>query len=266
MKITPLRALVAVTLVSLVAVGVNHSLVRWRIRHRQPSKEFVARSDRPEAVFQHTACLNWKTDADDHFYGIAVGHVDFDPIMPDLTYEHSYSLEDGGKLIVNGTPIEYSPEKRILALNPFGQMEEITLSESEAQVVATDSKRIWESVVVPRLYQFQGLLDNGRRNGTWICLDKSGKKAFEGDYADGKRGGQWTYFYPSGEVRAIIHYQNGMRQGKWTYFARDGAQESVLTWNKDIPVERSARQVGLDFEEVVYPDGRRIGQTGTFLR
>jgi hypothetical protein len=169
-------------------------------------------------------------------------------------------------LIVNGTPIRYSNEKRILALNPYGEMQEIILSEAEAQIVASDSERIWESVVLPRLYQFRGQSENGRRVGTWTCLDMDGRKAYEGDYLDGKRDGEWTYFFPSGAIRAIIHYQGGKRHGKWTYFTENGAEELVLTWNKNTPVERAARQAGFDYEEVRYPNGNSEGRSGSLDR
>src|SRR5260370_38123825 len=114
---------------SLITVGLIHGFVTWRIHHRQPSKETVGKSYTPQNVFEHTACKIWTTDDNEFFYAIAVGHVDFEPIMPDLDYEYTYSMKCGGNLIVDGAPIEYSPSKRILALNPFGEMQEIVLSE-----------------------------------------------------------------------------------------------------------------------------------------
>jgi hypothetical protein len=175
--------------------------------------------------------------------------------------------EGRGNLIVNRSPVTYANANRVLALNPFGEMQEIVLSEAETQVVVTENcKKIWESVIVPRLYQFKGESDNGKRIGTWACLDMDGKKAYEGDYVNGQRDGKWTYFYPSGGVRAIIHYRNGERHGKWTYFAKDGAQESVLTWDKDFPVERAARQASMAYYGIRHPNGEIEGGSGKFIR
>jgi hypothetical protein len=199
------------------------------------------------------------------FYAIAVSNVDFEPNMPELSYKYTWYMDDGGHLIVNGVPIEYTRTKRLLALNPFGEMQEIGLNDAETQVVTSDSKNIWESVVLPRLYQFTGQTENGKRVGTWTCCDADGKKAYEGEYADGKRIGEWTYFYPSGSIHAVIHYQKGARHGKWEYFGEDGAQLSALTWNDDSPVERAARQVGLDYEDVMYPNGNSGGRSGSTL-
>jgi hypothetical protein len=60
--------------------------------------------------------------------------------------------------------------------------------------------------------------------------------------------------------------QRGKRHGKWTYFTENGAEESVLTWNKNTPVERAARQAGFDYEQVLYPNGNSEGRSGSLDR
>jgi hypothetical protein len=86
-------AFLAPLLVLLVLVGLKHGRGAWRIHHRQRSKEFACKSFTPEGVFQRTACEIWKTDDDEFFYAIAVGHVDYEPIMPDISYEYSWSMK-----------------------------------------------------------------------------------------------------------------------------------------------------------------------------
>ncbi len=258
---------VGIGILSLVAVGLNYGFASWRKHYRQPNGNYVSVSHKSDAIFQHIGYEMWKTESGDFFYAIAAGNVDFEPITPCFDYQYTYRMSDGGHLVINGTPVEYSPAKRILALNPFGELQEIILTEAEMKILESrDSVRIWESVILPRLYQFQGHSKNGKRIGSWTCFDRVGRKAYEGEYLDGKRDGKWTYYYLSGGIRAIIHYRNGVRHGQWTYFGEDGVQTDVLTWDNNNPVERAARQAGLNYAEVRYPNGRIDGEMGPNVR
>jgi hypothetical protein len=204
-------------------------------------------------------CRLWETESDDYYYAIIFGHAHFEPFMPTLTYAFNYDKDRGGELVVNGKVVEYSHEKRILALDPFGELQEITLSEADMKIVGTHQcDQIWESIVLQRLYQFTGRTNNGKRVGPWTCSDMDGNKAYEGDFLEDRRDGKWTYYYRSGGVRAILHYQNGTRHGKWTYFGEDGAQTDVLTWNNDIPLERSVGHYGMCFSEVCHPKAKIV--------
>jgi hypothetical protein len=257
------KLVVGAILAAVLVYALNEGFVKWRIEHRHPSKESSVSGYTEDGVLRHNECRIWAMDDGELFYAIAVSNVDFEPNMPEFSFKYTWYLDDGGHLIVNGARIQYTRPKRLLALNPFGEMQEIELNDAETQIVTSDSKNIWDSVALPRLYHFTGETENGRRVGTWTCCDADGKKAHEGDNAVGKRNGEWTYFYPSGSIRAVIHYQNGKRHGKWTYFTEDGNQLSALTWNDDKPVERAARQIGLDYGDIVYPNGHSPSWEGS---
>jgi hypothetical protein len=187
---------------------------------------------------------------------VSIGHADFDPNTPALTCIYSYNINKGGALLVNGQRIRYSATKRLLALGPFGEMVEVQLTDVEAGIVAAaDAGKIWETVVLPRLYRFKGELQDNKRIGHWVCCDAEGRKAWEGDYASGLRDGEWVYFYPSGTVKAQIGYVKGKRNGKWSYFSLDGALQDSLTWKDDVPLEHPATTKGFEFTETVYPRG-----------
>lgn len=248
-------SLIGLLVASLIGVPSWLYFKQWSIYNRQPDRECASSGYNPEGVFHHTACRVWKTHTDELYYALIVGHCEFEPIIPSFTFQRTYSMDDGARLSVNGTPVGYSHPKRLLALNPFGEMQEIELSEGEAQIVSSVKvNEIWESIVLRRLYEFKGTLKEGKRFGTWSCFDKAGNKAYVGDYIEDLRDGQWTYYYPSGQVRAVINYHKGARHGKWTTMNENGAQ-SVLTWNNDIPVERSASYSTLGRSRVCHPNG-----------
>lgn len=173
-------------------------------------------------------------------------------------------MDKGGELLVNGCQIDYSSDSRLLALDPFGDMQEIKLTESEAEIVrGSDGERIWNEVVLPRFYRIEGKERDGKRVGHWIFSDHQSRKAYEGDYHNGLRDGKWVYFFPSGALRAEIHFTKGKRNGKWIYFSEDGAVKDYLTWKDNVPVERPARQNGLNIRRCIAPDGTSQGSMGT---
>lgn len=198
-----------------------------------------------DGLFDHVQCIFWNTRSGDYFYGMAIAHVDYEPIMPTISGVISTTSKGDG-LIINGKQIDYSPAKRLLALNPFGQMEEIILYTAiEMQIIESrDREKIWRDIAVKRLYVFDGLEKNGKRVGHWVCSDTSGRKAYEGDYIDGKREGKWTYYYQSGAVKAEVNYSDGQRHGKWTYFDEGGKQTKSVDWDKGHVAKGTVRQEG----------------------
>lgn len=53
-----------------------------------------------------------------------------------------------------------------------------------------------------------GLLQNGRKQGSWVERDADGSRnTYEGPYVDGKEHGPWV----DAEGRTIIRYINGLR-------------------------------------------------------
>jgi hypothetical protein len=259
------KLLVGAILAVAIVCFLNDRVKKWRISHRQPHQEYAVSGYTNNRELTHTECRIWTAEDGEFYYAVAVSNVDFEPNMPEFSYRRTWSMDEGAALTVNGTPIKYSPTKRIFALNPFGDMQEIELNEDEAQVAASDHKQIWESVVLPRLYRFTGESEGGKRVGPWTCSDAQGRKAYEGEYADGKRDGEWIYYYPSGAIRAVIHYKNGKRNGEWTYFTEDGAQISSISWRDDEPIDRAARQVGLDYWDIIYPNKTSQGGSGSTL-
>src|ERR1700730_11253251 len=148
------KLLVGAILATAAIWLLHEGFVKWRIEHQQPSEEYSASGYTEDGGLRHTECRIWTMHDGELFYAIAVSNVDFEPIMPELSYKYTWYIDDGGHLIVNDVPIQYTRTKRLLALNPFGEMQEIELNDAETQVVTSNAKNIWESVVLPRLYQF----------------------------------------------------------------------------------------------------------------
>jgi len=245
----------AVAVVCAVAICWEMSAA-WQHRHL-PSQAWKSNQFNQEETFQHLACRTWKTESGERFYAIAVGYCDFEPVIPTLNYEDAWNVKDGGQLLVNGNRIEYSARKRLLALDPFGQMVELQLSDAEAEIVwAGNAAEVWYKVVVPRLYSFSGSMKGEKRDGHWISRDHEGRMAYEGDYFEGLRTGRWLYYRKDGALRAELNYSGGRRDGKWTYYSVDGQVQEVLTWRKDVPVDRPVSQAGIGHADVVFPDAR----------
>jgi hypothetical protein len=220
--------------------------------------------ERQRAEYQHVECRVSTDHYDDYYYGMVMGYVDFDPNLPEhpCTFTEHYDMDQGGQLSVNGKAVELSPEKWLLALNPFGQMEEIILSQAEQKLACSgDANRIWNEVVLKRLYRRQGKTDAGRPVGHWTYSDNNGKLAYEGSYKQGDRDGKWTYYYPDGTVRAKISYTQGKLDGDSTYFDDQGALKKTIQWKNDYPVGETVRQIGLEHQQMRTPSailgGRR---------
>jgi len=229
--------------------------------YRQPCWEGGSQSFESDRVFQNIDCKVWKAASGELFYAVAFGHDDFEPILPDaFNYKYISDSKEGSSLLINGKRVAYSEDRRLLALDPFGEMQELVLTNTETDIVATGAAlAIWQQVVLPRLYSFTGETSGGKRIGHWLCFDKQGRKAYEGEYLDGRRDGKWLYYAGSGKVRAELHYSKGRRDGKWVYYTSDGRVACTLTWHDNIPVERAAKQIGLGHVTVVRPDGTSSG-------
>lgn len=250
-------------LISLVPLlGTTAILLRfyseWSRNSRGPYSETSGSSS--DQYYNHIATRVWKSEDGKLYYAIAVGYMDFEPIIPEFTYSYTHGGRIGGRLIVNGSEVKASHANRLLALNPFGEMQEIILTDSEAEIACSrNSLEIWNKVVLPRLYRFRGAFKNGQRTGRWVCCELNGRKAFEGEYLEGKRHGLWVYYYHSGAIRSEIEYVASKRHGKWKSYLEDGSQTDLLTWNYDIPVERPASQAGLGHADTIYPNGNSRG-------
>jgi hypothetical protein len=225
-----------------------------------PSSEGGGSAQHPNRRFQRVALKVWKTDGGKLFYSLILGNSDFEPVLPTFTYQYSWNMKSGGTLTLNGAPVKPSPADRMLALNPFGELEELLLSPAEAAIVSKgDATETWNKVAVPRLYRFSGGLAEDAPDGPGICADAKGLKAYEGSVKGGKRDGEWTYYGRDGAVRAKLHYRDGKRDGLWIWYGPAGKETDRLTWKENVPVEHAATQQGLGYWERIEPNGSSQG-------
>jgi hypothetical protein len=184
--------------------------------------------------------LEAKVFSTDHrklYYAIITASQDFEPMTPPVTFTYNYSTVRGGTLLVDGRPILPSPVPRLLALDPFGLMEEITVSPAEADLILQgDPEPIWERVVLPRLAIIDGRTVDGVRVGHWTVSGKSGAKGYEGDYARGQRDGEWRYYFSDGRPRATVSYRKGRLHGPAVEVDRNGQETRRVEWKDDFPV------------------------------
>ena len=55
-----------------------------------------------------------------------------------------------------------------------------------------------------------GLMKNGKREGTWVNYDDNGNLSSKGDYKNDKREGLWVTYHSNGELYTKGHYKNGI--------------------------------------------------------
>ena len=197
-------------------------------------------------------CEVWRDHYKDYYYAISLACADFDPNLEEAhcSSTYQYDMDKGGKLTINGKAMEFSYEKRLLALGPFGRMEEIVLSPAEQKVACSaDAHRIWNEIVLKRLYKRQGKTKAGVPIGYWTYSDIDGRLAYEGSYENGERDGKWCYYYPDGKIRAEVVYRLGEMDGRWRYFDDQGRLKKIVEWKNHHPVGQSVRQAGLHFWE-----------------
>jgi antitoxin component YwqK of YwqJK toxin-antitoxin module len=80
------------------------------------------------------------------------------------------------------------------------------------------------------------------RNGIYYLANESkpysgnvasyinGKVEFEGIVENGLRQGTWTYYYPNGQKKMEGTYKDGVKDGSWTYWKENGIQEGSETY------------------------------------
>ena len=202
----------------------------------------------------------WSTRDETLYYAISTAQLPFEPMHPKVSYTYNYNIDRGGTLHVNGRLIQPSKDLRLLALNPFGEMEEVTLTPAEAAIVlGHDAKKTWTDVAMAHLAKFEGRTADGRRVGRWICTDKAGAKGYEGEFVDDQRDGEWVYYFRSGKVRARVNYRQGELDGPLVLFNEDGKEIQRTLWKKDFPVDGPQSYEGLSFGETRHPDGTSSG-------
>jgi hypothetical protein len=212
--------------------------------------------DRNRGEYQHIDCVVSRDHYKDYYYGAVVGYVDFDANLEEThwSYSSTYGGNEGGILKVNDKIVEYSTDKRLLTVNPFGKVEEVVLSPAEQKVACSaDGERIWNQIVLKRLYKRQGKTEAGVPVGHWIYSDAKSRLAYEGSYKHGKRDGKWTYYHEDGSTRAEMVYSRGELDGECRYFDNQGNLKKTVKWKNGYPVDQTVRQIGIGCQEVRTP-------------
>ena len=64
----------------------------------------------------------------------------------------------------------------------------------------------------------EGVVENGRKEGTWTYWYESGTKHKEGSFKGGKEDGLWRFWQPDGSRMMLGHYRRGEKWGVWKYW------------------------------------------------
>ena len=259
-----LRSLMILMLLSCIAMSwVGIELRKAREQRELPQWMGGGQSSLPDREYRNIDCLVWRDGNHCLYYAICMGYVDFDPNLPLPPFQCQLtSGEDVGEVVINGKRIDSSHRGRLLALNPFGRMVEISLSPHEEKLVASDDvDQIWKDVVLKRLYRREGRVENGRPVGHWTYGDSSGRKGYEGRYLQGKRDGKCTYYHENGRVRAEFVYKRGKLHGQCKYYSGEGRLTDSISWKDDYPIDRTVRQTGLAHSEVRNPGRTSVDGT-----
>ena len=120
----------------------------------------------------------------------------------------------------------------------------------------------------PFEYTQEGLLQDGRKHGSWIENSPWGRVT-EASYANGKRHGKWLGRNRSGKVVRQYHYVNdkrdgsyvnGLRNGEWIVRHVEGAILAKGSYENDIPQGLwTYRYRDGSVSQGAYLAGRRVG-------
>jgi len=73
-----------------------------------------------------------------------------------------------------------------------------------------------------KVYQKEGIYQNGEREGLWISWYGNGQKLSERNYRNGEAEGLWISWHPNGQKASEGNYRNGKKDGIWTYWYENG--------------------------------------------
>lgn len=202
-----LRSLMIFVTIFAICCSISTFIIQRHNRYlRSPSSRSFSTDYSHGREYQWIDCVTCLDHNKDVYYAVVEGTVDFDPNLQNIGYSF-HDREKEGVLEIDNKIIEYSPKKRLLALNPFGEMEEIVLSPTEQEIVryCQHIDRIWD-IALQHLYRRKGVKENGVPVGHWCYYDNKGNLAYEGSYRNGKRDGKWKYYHENGRVRCEINY------------------------------------------------------------
>ena len=99
------------------------------------------------------------------------------------------------------------------------------------------------NIIDSKIYDDEGILlstgiidKEGKREGNWKDLYRTGNMKAEGKYSNNKREGKWTFYFSDGGTEQIGYYRNGLEDGQWIRYYPDGntfVEESYYNGKKD---------------------------------
>ena len=70
--------------------------------------------------------------------------------------------------------------------------------------------------------EYNGLIKNGKKEGSWVKYHDNGELSSKGEYKNGKREGSWISWWFNGQLDSKGDYKNGKREGSWIWYDKEG--------------------------------------------
>ena len=86
--------------------------------------------------------------------------------------------------------------------------------------------------------QFNGLIENGKREGSWVVFHQNGHLYFKGDYKNGKEDSSWVSYWDNGQLNYKGNYNNGKREGSYELYYRNGQLNKKMKWKYGFGVKK----------------------------
>ncbi len=83
----------------------------------------------------------------------------------------------------------------------------------------------------------EGMIQDGRRDGTWTKYFPNGALLQKQTYKDGFLDGPWLTFYVTGQLRSEKTYKGGKLEGPWLNYSVKGELVSVINYKDGIEVD-----------------------------
>jgi hypothetical protein len=191
------------------------------------------------------------------------------PNVPAIARSYDYTRRTGGRLFVDGEPVDPAEGPLLFVNGPYGYTAQWKISEQEVEEIETLQGAgpglcfdFWRRRVEPRLYRVTGQAVAGLRDGRWEYRLANDALYVAADYQLGVRHGDWTTYYPSGQVQCRAQFQQGQPEGRWQYFDETGELLGSLELRNGTP-QNQDKSV-LHFGRAVtyfHSSGRRLDRT-----
>ena len=79
---------------------------------------------------------------------------------------------------------------------------------------------------------------NGKEDGSWISYHLNGQLWDKGNWKNGNRDGSWLSYYNNGQLSYKVNFKNGKLEGSFIRYNRDGSVDTKKTgtYKNDIKV------------------------------